>query len=366
MLDMAYIRQEIREEGRTELPIYFPPPVYYSLNSAINLSVLLTMPEAHKWFHNCMIQLAFHKDWKTDRADHPLDIYPANMIRIGRHGGLLFAHEHIVDVGGTVLKVEQEEFMEHVMKWIDNGLYVLSYADVSKMPGTKYYGGPESLHDFIMFGYSRIDKMVKTINFDENEQLAILDIPYQALEDAVYSRLRYGIFTMLMPRRRQVYHFDMDLFCTFLSDYLNGINTAKRYAYLAETYGEYWWGLEIYKPFQEFIEYSHANLDSIDYRPFQALYEHKKSLLGCMKYIRSIYLTDDSKDCEIEMGKLVQDAEKLRMMALKYRGRKSGKTVERMIQLLSDIAREEEKVLQRYMAVVNILKDSQKRKVEFS
>ena len=95
MLDMTNVWQEIREEERTQLPIYFPPPVYYSLNSAVNLSVLLTMPEAHKWFCNCMIQLAFHKDWKTDREDHPLDIYPANMIRIGRHGGLLFAYEHV-------------------------------------------------------------------------------------------------------------------------------------------------------------------------------------------------------------------------------------------------------------------------------
>lgn len=359
MLDMTNVWQEIREEERTQLPIYFPPPVYYSLNSAVNLSVLLTIPEAHKWFCNCMIQLAFHKDWKTDREDHPLDIYPANMIRIGRHGGLLFAYEHVIDVGGTILKAEREAFMEHVMKWINNGLYILSYADVSKMPGTKYYGGPECVHDFMVFGYHKADKTVKTMNFNDREQLDVVDISFQNLEDAVYSRLGRKVFTLLMPRKRQVYEFDTDLFCTFLSDYLNGRNTAKRYAHFADTYGEYWWGLEIYEPFQEFIEYSHENLDSIDYRPFHALYEHKKSFLGSMQYIRSIYSIDDSMEYELKMEKLVRDAEMLRMMALKYRRRKSGTIVRRMNRLLSDIAAEEKDILQRYEAVVNTIRNSQ-------
>lgn len=67
MLDVAYIQKELQEEDKTELPLYFPPPIYYSLNTALNLSILLTMPESYKWFYNCMIQLAFNKNWKEDK-----------------------------------------------------------------------------------------------------------------------------------------------------------------------------------------------------------------------------------------------------------------------------------------------------------
>ena len=68
---------------------------------------------------------------------------------------------------------------------------------------------------------------------------------------------------------------------------------------------------------------------------------------------------DVSMECEVKMVKLVRDAEMLRMMALKYRRRKSGTIVRRMNRLLSDIAAEEKDILQRYEAVVNTIRNSQ-------
>lgn len=90
MLDCSKITTLVNTEATMVLPVYFPPPMFYSLNTAINLAAILTLPEAHKWYYNCMIQLAFHKNWECNCADHPLDIFPANLIRIGRHGGIVY------------------------------------------------------------------------------------------------------------------------------------------------------------------------------------------------------------------------------------------------------------------------------------
>lgn len=348
MIDINKIRQEIREDGRTELSIYFPPPLYYSLNTAVNLSILLTMPKTHIWFCNCMVQLAFNKNWQEDTANHPLDIYPANIVRIGRHGGLRFWHEHIVDIGGTILKVERKDFINQIISWIDKGLYILSYADVSKLPGTRYYNRNSYTHDFMVFGYDNKRKTVKMVNFNEKEQLAVLDIPYQAFEDSVYLRESPTVFTLLMLKKSVDYNFDMELYHTFLLDYLEGNDTAKLYSHIYETYGDYAWGLKIYEPLKEFIEYSHSNLGRLDFRPFHALYEHKKCILNSMEYLESTYYPKEIEKYKVRMTALMKETEKLRMMALKYSVCEDEKLIERMIKLISSLAEEEEKVLKEY------------------
>lgn len=351
MLEINNIRKEIREDGRTELSIYFPPPLYYSLNTAVNLSIFLAMPETHKWFYNCMVQLAFYKNWKEDRANHPLDIYPANMLRLGRHGGLRFWHEHIVDIGGTILKVEKNDFIDQIVCWIDKGLYISSNADVSKLPGTKYYNRESYTHGFMVFGYDKKKKIIKMVNFDEKGHLAVLDIPYQALEDAVYLQEKPRAIMLLMPKKGVNYNFDMELYNTFLSDYVGGYDTVKRYRHIHEMSGDYIWGLNIYESFKEFIEYSHTNLEELDFRPFHTLYEHKKCILNGMEYLESTYFQKEIKKFKVRMEALIRETERLRMMALKYSVSKDEKLVVRMVKLVSAIADEEKGLLREYYNV---------------
>lgn len=354
MLDVAYIQKELQEEDKTELPLYFPPPIYYSLNTALNLSILLTMPESYKWFYNCMIQLAFNKNWKEDKKNHPLDIYPANMIRIGRHGEMLFIHEHIIDIDGTVIKIEREQFMNHIISWINNGLYILSYVDVSKLPGTKSYGYSELIHDILVFGYDKGKKTVKMVDFDKEDRLSILEVPYLALEESVYLPLKHSPLTLINPRRQVVYDYDLDLFKELFLDYLNGRNTAKRYSHIINSYGDYWWGAKIYEPFREFVRYSNEESKELDYRPFHALYEHKKCMLYSVEYLESNYFIDKNMRISGQIKELISKTDSLRMRALKYNICKSKEDIRRINNLLVTVELKEVEILQNLLVVMGL------------
>lgn len=356
MLDSNCILSGLKENERIELPIFYPSPIYYSLNTALNLSIVLTIPESYKWFYNCMLQLAFNKNWEMDHQNHPLDIYPANMIRIGRHGESIFVHEHLIDIDGTIIKIERSNFLKRIVSWIKNGIYILTYADVSKLPGTKYYGQSEYIHDTLVFGYDNIKKNVKMLDFNEKGKLSLLNVPYSALEEAVYSPSKHSVLTLINPRRNSTYEFNLELYKEFIEDYYLGKNTANRYSHILNIYGDYWWGLNIYEPFKEFVKYSKCELKVLDYRPFHALYEHKKCMLLSVEYLENNHIINNEVvKISDNIKNLVSKADILRMRALKFNISANNMEIEKIMELLAALESEEKLILHNLLDVLEMV-----------
>ena len=356
MLDKNNITELIKNEESTILPIYFPSPLYYSLNSALNLAMILTNPETHKWFVNCFLQLAFNKDYPNDPLLHPLDIYPANMVRLNRHGETLFKHESTVDIDGVMIEDKPEELINRVKRWLRGGFYVLSLKfDVTKLKGTKWYGKKPFMHDVLCFGYDDEKKAFKFLDFDDRGgQLAIIDISYDDFYNATYSPIvKQHIFYLIMTKKTATYEFNFELYKMFIYDYINSINTEKKYIHITGSRGEYWWGLGIYEPFIEFVDYCAVNRNEIKYKAFHALYEHKKCLVMSYEYLttNNIICKDDAIYNELNI--IMDKANDLKALVLKYNHSKNKELLVKIKNYLREIFILEKETLNKFFGIIS-------------
>ena len=60
-MELNKISEIIKTEDRIELPLYFSPPLCYTLYGAVRLSIILSNPVTHDWFYSNFIQLHFAK-----------------------------------------------------------------------------------------------------------------------------------------------------------------------------------------------------------------------------------------------------------------------------------------------------------------
>ena len=197
----------------------------------------------------------------------------------------MFTHEHVVDVGGTVLSIGEDKLASQICAWIRKGMYVLLNSDVSKIRGTAYYGQGEFIHNHMILGYNDVDRTFKCLNFNRNRQIAVIDVSSDDVVDSVYQASRLSAFTLLMPKRRQTYDFDLKLYSSMLKEYLQGINSFRGVSFFFNNPGDFLWGIDTLVGMRDFVALSYNRNEYLDIRPFQALYEHKKSLHN----VRSTY-----------------------------------------------------------------------------
>ena len=353
MLNSNNITNLVNEESVVELPIYFKSPIYYSLNVATNISIILTNPESHKWFYNCFLQLVLYKN------EFKIDIYPANMVETNRYGGSLFRHEDKIDIDGGMCTITPDNLISTITTWLRKNYYVISYIDVSKLKNTRYDKWAESRHSNMVFGFDDDIKAFKMIDYSKKGHLSIIPVKYDSFINAAYSPIiKRREFHLIRLKRNVAYEFDLDLYKTFLNDYINSFDTSKRYAHIMNTYKKYWWGLSVYEHLNDLFKqatlHKHNHLHRLTYyKPLHALYEHKKCLLYSIRYLEeNNYLSRSLKSC-MDIEKLIGLANQIRMLFLKYSRTRDKDIISSIINTINLLCNEETNALHK---IYNALK----------
>jgi hypothetical protein len=110
----------------------------------------------------------------------------------------------------------------------------------------------------------------------------------------------------------------MDLMRTYVSDYINGVDSLKRYEYSSLAYNKNLiYGINFY---DYIADYFCDQIFNIDIRPFHVLCDHKVLMNIRLNYLRNAGICDRDaiQKLKQENELILQEANALRNLALKY------------------------------------------------
>ena len=279
----------IVEENENEiksLPIFFPPPIKYSLHGAITSAIILANPNTYEWYINNFIQICFDKDYSQNIGEHMFQIYPVHLTRSGKNAASLVLDDILLS--SDIVNVDRSNIVDSMVKWINKGFYISSVVNVTKFPGTKYYQNPFRLHGCTCFGYDLKKNSFKIIDFNEKQILSIIEVSFENYINAFfYSNDKNFVYQISLRRVKSnfKYAFDFTMMKRQLYEYLCSKDSGKRDILLYSKDVEWVWGIKVYSYFVPFVKMCIDKLRMIDIRPFCALHEHK-----CLMYERIRFL----------------------------------------------------------------------------
>ena len=328
-MDLNNITQEVATKDQRELPLYFPPPIYYSLYAAVRLSILLAYPHTHEWFYSNFIQLHFedHLSLNPKSTDHGLNIFPIEYMKSWYYAGAtLFLQEKLID--DKIMAIDRKTLIPLMINWIEKGFYVISRVDVSKLPGTKYYRDKPLAHTVVFYGYDLQKKIFKHFDFNEQGNLVIIEVKFDDYQAAFFSeqlldllkakRMNSKFHISLCNVKSSVkYQLDKECIKSLLHDYRYSVNTTKRYnLFIPEAKGVY--GMSVYDAMIKFTEASVQKIQEIDFRAFHALYEHKKVMVARLKHLEKLGVIDLSLQLSDKFSRIEELTSQLRTKVLRY------------------------------------------------
>ena len=334
--------KRISKEARN-LPICFPPPMYFSLHVAAALSMILAEGENEDWFYNNFIQASFYNDYDSKAKSHKYCVYPAMEMRPGQMAAGKYIAQTHVDL--EVFNMKADSLYENIKLFINQGYYVSCVADVSRIKGTRYEERSFLLHEVMIFGYDDALETLDILDFDNKQAINRIKIASKDLWEAFTSPELLKIFqgnvnnsVILYRRKKADFTFDFGLVRELLRDYLDSYNSSRRYSLLLPCDENSTWGIGTYDKITEYLEHREERLDV---RLFHAFYEHKKLMFDRFRYMKQKGLYHAEDELLHGMEENMQGAETVKLMAMKYNIKPQEQTIEQMTLKLDGIKNRE-------------------------
>ncbi len=320
------------EKEKNKFGVMLPietPPLKYSLFVADKLSIIMQHRDATNWLLNNFIQLVFYTDNLNtiDFKTHFLTIWPADTFKIDQHGTNLFLRE--TTINDSILYLDENNLLEHIIKWIDKGLYIYANVDVSKLRNTKYYSDIPLCHSSLVYGYD--EQYVYQLDFNQNEDFGTLAIPHEDYINALLSKDLEKIFNeekgmnakynLTLIKVKEDYgsfcKLDKDVIKYWVKSYIDCEKTSLGSNPFFNSY-PIECGLNIYECVKKMV-LKLTKEELLDYRIFHVLYEHKKiMLMRIEKLITNDMLYDDGS-LQNACKDMIELTHEMRHLCLKYR-----------------------------------------------
>lgn len=200
-------------------------------------------------------------------------------------------------ISRTIVKNKWDNILDFVKEYINNGYYIYTLLDVSKI--SFYKAQTFWCHDPLIYGYNDEKQLIYFADNYKNGKYLIGQTSYKELIEAslafdnntnvvdflkghycIKYRTLYD-FGNCRFADDYCYKFNRELFFNLIEDYLCQRNSFKRWSSpqnLVEEEDDNVWGIGIYPFLQSYLDYVKKTEIKIDLRSFYVLCEHKKLL----------------------------------------------------------------------------------------
>lgn len=336
------------------LPIRKNPPIKAYLNYAHLLSIILTEDDADEWFFSNFIQLYSHRNSVVSWSI--VQLLPDNYYLL--HDQYLYNVHHL---NSEIVGLDKEQIVDLLIKWIDNGYYIIYYLDEYYLPGTQLYQKVHFPHAQLLYGYDKTKEIFNTLNYTETREYTSIDISFKDVENSLiteelYREVDWSSFLRHdNPRLIKRTNKTTEEISTVkdiieqLKDYLNSYGSYIHAQHNHEIAGlkDLVWGISIY---DNFCNYLHKTGDNRSFEPFQLLLEHKQVMVMRFEFLEKKYNIKIPQTICDGLEEVEQLAQKLRNLSVKYIFKKEEKLKNRMIELLMLIKVREKAVLAEALA----------------
>jgi len=279
------------------LPLYFPPPVKIYLHHAIPLSVILSSPDTQEWFYSNYLQICN----LPDNEPYPNEYFQ------------FFPHNFSWD-GNCFLDVqwwqydEADTIIDFCRKWIKEGFYLDIDILESELMGKSGNEKNKHTHQCLIFGFDDMEKVLYSINFNDNFEFGIIKYSYHDFINAFrqvvsylrqtgqYLKEKYSLRILKVNDRK--FGIDIVSLKKLLTEYCFSIDSSKDLYYsifFKRKKAHKHWGINVIHNLIDHIKNVDSNNTELDYRAFHGLWEHKTIMLNRMNYLieKKIINADD-------------------------------------------------------------------------
>lgn len=294
-------------EDKMRLPVTRNPLITSWQWHATLFSILSEDDNAKKWIYSNYIQLRSFKVEEIFTGDEILfaDMIPGT--------SSLKACPYLVTSLMTKSQIECYcgDIVDFIIKTLDLGGYVYGVFDEAKIL-SDYSVDYKFPHELFIYGYNRDKKYFYTGDFTFKERYSHNTVSFEELRkgyDAIspdedhmfrddYMGHR-GLYVIFKNTENPVYEVDIEFIKESIFEYLNSVNTKKKYRMLRNVHDNTTYGISVLDAvYDRLMEQVNMEEPDFDIRAIHVLYDHKKLMYERIKYL-------------MERGYIAYDAELL-------------------------------------------------------
>ena len=326
------------------LPIGSPPIIGY-LHHAFPLAILSQDERYLPWFYSQYIQV--HCPLNLADGPDPERKRKFNFYRVPNCDGP-------PNIGLSVTRLNRaivlgDGLMPFIFRALELGRYVQVCVDEFYIPNKMAFQKRHLLHELFVFGGDSVDGFVETLGFQANGDFGALRVSCDDLQrafDAGADNNEYdadGIRLFYWDRDVPVI-FDVQNVLDGLEDYVLSRNTSERFRLLG-TPIDGAFGLATYRCLIEACAQLFQHPHWYDIRPLHILWEHKVCMLARIQFLEREGFLDWADGFANAYTVIEKCARTIRMMMLKLRVSRDVAILERIVQLLEQLAQDEGRLL---------------------
>lgn len=322
------------------LPIYYPSPITNYLHHTYYSAICLGRKNFEMFFHR-YIQL-YWRDIPQQRFSFYPDSYSLLFLPVMKW----------VCLEPSYVIFSKENILDYMFKWIDNEYYIFidlieGLLDVTRLKGKMI------IHPNLFFGYNKSKKVFHLLNFNARGAMSLLEVPFDnfinsfcsdqykpLVKDTPWITDTHEAYPRIMLMQCSEgfnYAFKGKAMYNQLYDYLHSKNSLEStYISMNDNGSEYVWGIDIYAEIQNYLA-EHRSKNYLDKKIFHGFYEHKKIMQARLKYLEQKKMIDPEKSLSNNFKFIEENAEKVRLLSLKYNFKPKEDTLDEMTRLIQEI-----------------------------
>ena len=209
-----------------------------------------------------------------------------------------------------IIKKNNINIIELIISMIDEGYYFTTSINEYYNPECSAYKKSSCNHGLMVYGYDILNKTLNVAGYDKTLYFNNYDISFNNFELGFHNT-GSNIGCQSFKKNNLSYEFDLKLVKKLLNDYVYSKNTSEDLRILQNPLNNCIFGISVY---------SNIDLDnnSLDYRIFHLIYEHKYLMINRLKKINDILNMDKINEITQEYEKLVDKSKILLHLCLKY------------------------------------------------
>lgn len=167
---------------------------------------------------------------------------------------------------------------------IHNNYYIEAKFNERYIPHRSAYQDYDHNHVNLIYGYDLDREVYYVMGYDENLMLSFFPVPFTELERATYTGVPKEInedyvHRICLASPEKDYKLNTELMISFLEDYLSGVNSFERCAFITVPLNRVF-GIKVYDCIIDCFDFIQRN-----HRVFYSLHEHKMVMLSRLDFL---------------------------------------------------------------------------------
>ncbi|MEK5163596.1 hypothetical protein NYE69_14820 [Paenibacillus sp. FSL R5-0527] len=240
--------------------------------------------------------------------------------------------------------------MQFIIDALADEHYIVSFVDEFYIPNRQAYQRFHNVHDIMIYGFDLTQKIFYVAGYKEDRKFGFTEVDFDHFEKALLIGASEGSLGQwadgmhLMKLKLDTsFTLNLNVLVDLMEDYVHSRNTSMRFRMIQDSKKSIF-GIDTFDYVLEYLR--QYNGEKLDVRIFHTIYEHKKTMVSRIRYLRDVTGIEFTPALVNEFVELENNALIGRNLCLKYELSGVKQNVKRMAEIYKQIRTKERNLLE--------------------